>query len=505
MTNSKHIIHRNLPEIILTILVGIVVFSSANTFHDWGGDFAQYLDNARDLVSGQKNQQNEVLDSINFAPTTRGSGFSLMLSSIFLVFGGEIIFFTTFLSFIFLSGILVLYWYYLKFELNKSLAFLLSLAFALHPEVLALKFEILPTFPFLVLLYLFFLNEKSIYSNQLWLVALLAGLLVSFRNVGWVLYISIMIHLGIAATKGLKRTELIRLIGFAMIVPGVEFITKWIVFGTPTSENLSWYQQAFHLNDQLVFWNRLLYYYDQFLIVFKPGYLGAFALPFSKFMIILAFIGWCCRVYRKHWSIADTFVICYGILLILYEGVSGIRFLIPVLPIVLLYWTTGVHFVLIKLNERTINKVRMTLIFGFILLYLPNTIALIQKAKSPISGPNNSDAQEAFSYVRNSISEHEATAFHKPWVFHYYTDRTSMAINPKNGRDRLSMDYLVDKMTRFKVDYLLLSISPADFAIYDESFIIAIQTDKRFTEQWRNNSFVFLSLNVDKIETGIPY
>lgn len=497
MTNSISILQRNRPEISLVVILGILLILSVNRTHDWGGDFAQYLDNTRDLVIGSNELTHEVLDGINFAPATRGAGFSLLLAPIYLIFGDDILHFTIYISSIFLLCVVVLFKFNRKSGLSTPIAWLLTLAFALHPDVIALKFEILPTFPFLALLYLFFQNDQIKSNKQLALVTLLVGTLISFRNVGWSVYLVALIHFSVSWIKSKNRTNLVHVIGFALAVPLIDMFIKWVVFGSTTTENLSWYGTAFHVEDWQTLGNRLLYYYDQLLSFFKVAVLGIIGLTIGKVMILLTLLGWGYTLFQKKWSMADSFIVCYSLILIFYEGVSGIRFMIPILPLLLLYWANGLALILVKVREVLSNRIQLATIITILVLFLPGIWALILKAKTSIPGPNTPASQEAFTYIQNNLSTHEATAFHKPWVFHYYTGRTSMAINPKNGKEGLSMDYLVNKMTRFKVAYILVSINPNDVAIYNHKLVIDLQEDSRFTERWRNDAFAFLSFKGD--------
>ena len=493
LVNNKSFFHRFLPEILLIALMGIILFSSVNHTHDWGGDFAQYLDNARDLITKANAPGDEVLDGINFAPASRGAGFSLLIAPVYLLFGDAILHFTIFISVFALLVTLILFKFYQKSGLNTPLAFLLTLIFILNPATFQLKFEILPTFPFLALLYIIFIHKKAKSAKQLGLLALLVGCLISIRNVGWVCYLSLFIHVLISWVKHPVPKELLKLMGFALIAPLTEMTIKWLVFGYATEENLSWYGSTFHLNDWSVFWDRLVYNYDQLLVFFKPTSMGTTGLTFGKLMIAITFLGWGYRLYQKHWGLADTFTLCYGLILLLYEGVSGIRFLIPVLPMALFYWIIGIIFLLSRLKEELANRIKLAFLTSFLLMTFPGTWTLLRQSQFPIAGPNTTEAQEAFDYIQQTLSEQEVTAFHKPWVFHYYTDRVSMPINPKTGMKGFTMPYLVEKMKKYQVNHILVSIAEWDKVIYNSKLIHGIREDTRFIRQWQNESFALYS------------
>lgn len=473
------------------------MFSSINNTHDWGGDFAQYLDNARDLITGEKNQNEEVLQGIEFAPATRGGAFSLLLAPVYLLFGDSIAHFTLFNCFLFLLSALIVMRYFQKSGLSIPIAFLLILVFALNPSVFELKFEILPSFAFLGLLYIIFNKDQVSSGKQLMLLALLTGILISFRNVGWICYLAVLMHCFLFWIKDVKLSYVFKVFGFIIAVPLIDMGIKWFVFGNSSNENISWYSRAFHLREWQVFWDRLLYNYDQLLIFFKATPLGTTGLLISKLMIAILILGWVYRIYQKRWQMADTFVFGYGLMLMLYEGIGGMRFMVPVLPMLLLYWMDGWTLITIKLKAAVAKNIQVAILTIFLLLSLPEIWKLYANSKSPIPGPNTPAAIAAFSYIKNNLPEHEPTAFHKPWVFHYYTGRTSLAVNPKSGNEGATMDYLVEKMTRFKVNYLLASLDPSDVAIHNERLVRELQADTRFSERWRNDAFALFSLNAD--------
>lgn len=496
MTKLKELFGHYHLEALLILCLGTVVLSSLNTTHDWGGDFAQYLDNAKDLINGQRTAIHEVLDAANFSPMTRGAGFSLLIAPIHALFGENIGPFIVFISLVFLWSAWLICNYFKHALDGKPLALLATGIIFLHPEVLALKYEILPTFPFLCLLYLYLLRNQIKKSQSLILLVILTSTLVSFRNVGWVVYFTVIIHLIFSRIKQPRRKKALKLLGFVVLVPVLDVTIKWIVFGSISNENLEWYKSAFSFNQEIL-WSRLLYYYDLLLIFFKPPIAGELGFYLRKFMTLLAAIGWIFRIIHKKWNAADTFTILYCLILLTYEGVSGIRFLIPILPIILIYNFNGIAALLAQLNHTLFLRVRLVFFSCFFLLFLPNTWQLILTSDESRMGPNQAASEEAFSYVKKVLPTEAPIAFHKPWVLHYYTDRTSMAINPKYGIKGFTMDYLVQKMKDFNVNYLLMSINKSDRAIYSEKLVRGVQNDPRFMEQWRNDAFVFLSFEGD--------
>jgi len=179
-------IKKNLFKIALILLIFPLTFININQFHDWGGDFAQYLDQTKDFLSGTSSFELEIIDSENFTPAQRGAGFSIMLSPIYYLFGNNIRFFIFFISIsLFLLGI-VLFGVFNDKEIpvySKFVSLLLVLTILYNYHFLRLKMEIMPVFPFMLILYSCLILYKKESQTSFWMFSLLPGLLISMKNI----------------------------------------------------------------------------------------------------------------------------------------------------------------------------------------------------------------------------------------------------------------------------------------------------------------------------------
>lgn len=486
--------HRRGLEILLILIMTLASLSSINHFHDWGGDFAQYLNNAKDLVTGNTTQQREILDHENFTPLSRGAGFSLLLSPLYSLFHDQIAAYTTLISIAFIFVTLILFRFFLHQSFQPVVGLLLTLCFALNPDVFVQKLEILPTFPFLILLYIGFIwfNQKQ--DRQVLLLGIISGLMVSFRNVGWVFVLAVCLHLGFHLLRHFQWSAVLRLMAYLLVVSIVDIVVKWIVFRTLSFENLAWYDSVFTPGQM---WEKMQenirYYYDLFHLFFRQYLIRLPFTYYEKVFLLFVLMGFLTRL--KQWKLTDTFLVIYMMLILSYFWQSGMRFLVPVLPIVLTYMGFGLQWLTGFLSRGRKPAILMAtvLLSGLLLAgQLGQTMKIWSRAKNPVNGPQLTDAAAAFSYVENNISPTEPIAFHKPWVLHHFTDRISMAINPKDGLKGFSMRYFEDKMTRFEVKYVLVGINPEDRAIYNKDLVSAVGSKADFSEIWSNDSFVLL-------------
>ncbi|MDW3197530.1 MAG: hypothetical protein R8G66_34510 [Cytophagales bacterium] len=493
MASFKSILYRYHVESFLIIFLGSVLLTSINHTHDWGGDFAQYMNNASDLINGTKTQQQEILDHENFTPLSRGAGFSLLLAALYPVFQDSIAPYTIFISLCLIIASIGLFQFFKKEGLSPWLSLAMVLIFVLHPLVVVQRMEILPTFPFLILLFIGFSIVDQSSKKSILLLGMVVGLMISFRNVGWVFMAALFIHEGIDLLKSFHWQKVFRVLLIVIVSQVVDLLIKWIVFGQLSFENLSWYDSVFTPAQMwLKVQENFFYYYDLIHLFFRQYLVQVNHTLYEKAFLALVLLGFLSRL--RSWKLYDTFFLLYLALILTYFWQSGMRFLVPVLPIILGYLGSGMKWLLSKfIKEEHPRWLVFSLCLPIIFLIgqANESMAAIQQAKSTVPGPQSPAAIEAFDFIRRHTDPAQSIAFHKPWVLHHYTGRVSMAINPKNGIEGFSMSYLVDKMQRFKVDYLLISIDPKDVAIYNQTLVSAISGDTRLTERRRNDAFVF--------------
>lgn len=481
-----------MPRVLLILVLVPLGFSSINSSHDWGGDFAQYLNNAKDLVNGSYHETPEVLDHENFTPLTRGAGFSLILAGFYPFFKDEIFGYTTLISFMWILASLVLFQYFKTHEFRAPIGILMVMVFALNPSVFALKLEILPTFLFLTFLYIGLILAEQQHKN-VFLLALVTGLMISFRNVGWVFVLAVIIHLGYDLVRVFQWHKVLKITTFLLLTLSIDLVIKWLVFRNLSFENIFWYGSAIAPGLGLPgLQQNIGYYYELIHVFVKPFLWGSPHSYFQKFVLIIVFIGFISRL--RNWQIADTFFVIYLLLLFFYPAQSGMRFLIPVVPMVIVYLALGLNWIIQSFDRKR----RLTVLLPFLVmgLFLFNQVGEIwtirQKSKALIYGPQTSDASEAFEYIKTHVSKDEIVVFHKPWVLHHYTDRISMAINPKKGPQSLTMSYLDQKIATFEAKYLMVCIDPLDRAVYHEGLVYSLKENEAFNKVWSNDSFVLL-------------
>ena len=471
-----------LQLITLILILSPVLFINIDNRHNWGDDFAQYLDQINYFIHKKNNPALEVLNYKIYSPINRGEGFSLLLSPITIFFGNQINYYIAFLSgILFLLGITLFYFF--KPKINSIyLVFILSLLFVFNYNTLDFKQDILTLFPFMLVLYLTFIHSR-IHSDTLLhyiKTAVLTGLLISFWNIGWVLFLTNILFL----LRKLNKNQLQQIIILLIVPLLVDLGIKKIVFGTIFSESLLWYNDFFtYQNIVANFTYNLNYYLNILQFYFEQEIWGWLNTLIKNFVIVLFIIGLIKKWLTKIEKI-DIFFLLYIITILCYpyQG-AGIRFLSPVIPIIFLYIYQGIKS--ISIQEKI--KMEVVAIVFFSILLMSNYIKsneIIAKKYNYRYGPQNKEAIEAFNYIAKNIDHNAIIAFRKPWVLHLYTKHKSVCFRSEN-----SFPDFCSTLNKFKTRYVLMSNNKLDRGVYSEEYFKEIQRSSKFKIVWSNRKF----------------
>ena len=470
--------------IIWLFLLPILLTPTSNN-NDWGDDYCQYLDQTEDLMRSNQ-EKPDVIHPDTYAPAHRGEGFSLLLALPYF-FENTHSSYLVFISFslILLGG--VLYRYFAdKADLLKgsSLPILLTLVIIYNYQVLRLKMEILPIYPFMAAVYTAHYLIGRTDRNMTLYIAFIAGLAISIANMGYALYISIVVYYFYQWLKKDGNIGVRKLVYMIFIPIITDQLIKRLVLGSWSYENLSWYENVFSFNSitQTITAN-LEVYCNAFLYFFEQEIWGWANILIRIAVLILFPIGLVVR-WWKGWKPEDLFLFIYLFILLLYPYQNaGIRFILPIFPLILLYIAQGS----ITIFERMKLRIKPLVMIFFIGILLSNTINvfnLVSSRELPKAGPQTTDATDCFDYIKEHIKEGEVIAFLKPWALHYYTGKTTFPIKPDSPNIPASSD-----LQRNNVRYILVSTDPGDQAVYNPILAEQIRMDSSFSIVWSNECF----------------
>ena len=395
--------------------------------HDWGGDFAMYIKQAQNMVLGVPQTDNNYIfnpENAVLGPKTYPIGFPLILAPVYAAFGNDISAFIDLMAVLaVLFGLMV--FVLLRDRVHWGLALLVSVGISYHTTVLFFKREVMADIPFTLfaLLALFAVDRKK------WWIAALALLMAALtKSVGVTLLIAVGFLLfvqrqqtGDKDFRSLLKHPIAKLL---LIVAAGYFLLSNVIFQTNAAEGYSSVWSDFELST--VLYNNLNYYFE-FLRWFlfdaineKPA--GTLA---TGLFLALAFLGWGMAAYKKLGAMEVWFPIYIMVLLAYPYHASGLRFLLPIIPLLFLYVAT----VFGSLDQRFRPALVLLAAVPFLFTF-QRSAELVKDWPKDVDGPQSTHAMEMLDYVRTSTPKDAIILFSKPRVLALYTDRQAIG----NGR-----------------------------------------------------------------------
>lgn len=415
--------------------------------HDWGGDFAMYIKQAQNIVDGVPQTDNKYIfneENAVLGPKTYPIGFPLLLAPVYGVHCNDISSFIDFMAVLaVLFGLLV--FVLLRDRTHWVFALIISLGTTYHTTILFFKREVMADIPFALfaLLALFAIDKK-----KWWLAGISLLLAVLTKSVGLSLLFAggFLFFLKHPRLKEQSVVNLIRQPLFVLIavVSAGFFLFNSVLFETASSGGYSSVWSEF--DAATVISNNLNYYWE-FLRWFlfdsiseKP--VGSVA---TGVFLTLSFLGWAIASF-KHRGAFEVWFPLYIIILLAYPyHASGLRFLLPIIPLLFLYAATVLNSI-----NRPFRKVAVLAAAIPFLFTYQRSADLIKDWPKSVDGPQSANAVAMFDFVKGKTEPESAILFNKPRVLALYTDRASIG----NGRYQ-SQESLINQLDSIPVNYLI--------------------------------------------------
>ncbi|MDC3337367.1 DUF2079 domain-containing protein [Flavobacteriales bacterium] len=468
----------------LLFLLPTYFINNKNT-HDWGGDFALYIQQAKLISNGQDLTQNHYLfnDEHNrVGPKVYPVGFSILLLPIYKVFGNDICAFTSLISFFYiLMGILSFIFF--KSRLGPFYALLLVLILFYNPLMLQFKLEVMSEIPFAVFLLLTVLLFDRYRSNLIWAIGIgvLLGFTVSIRSIGWALLAAIPVfYLLNRKLESLKNLSVIFGVGILSALT-----INQIFIGNAVD---SGYTMLFdNYNFLETFYTNLQHSFMIFEIFFggKETHVLYLIVLLEAAGLIFALVAIINKIATKSLDYADLVYLGSMILILVfpYSTVVGIRYTIPILPFLLYYTVLGLAAIDLKVSFS--KKIMACLLFLLIgMVYQPEIAIILDHNKSEIPGPLSQESIECFKMIKSDLPENAVILFQKPRVLGLYADRDSWSI-----RKDASQRDLERQKDKFKCSFVLSCKQLMNPAI--DQYVAKHQNKH---EVWSNEQFTLIKI-----------
>jgi hypothetical protein len=432
--------------ILLAIILSVFLINSISfkEGHNWGGDFPQYIAQAKSINDGtiDKMLENstfryEKSDSVLLAPKLYPWGFPILLVPIYHLFGFNVIAMKFFVNLFFLFSIAIIY-LILKGKINNIQNMLIIAIIAYNPYFFHFKEHILSDIPFLFFsLFSIFLIQQFIIKKKFWLnesycyvlIGIFMFISYSIRINGIVLFPCLFLAQILEYKYSNKDYSRKYLAVFKYLIPYIAFSVLILIMGM-TFPMESTYADHFELItlkgifSNVIYYAKLLIHFFSTLIPKSGKIIYLITIPF-------AILGLSEKIKTDYLYVAfSIFTVC---IFILAPGRDGLRYLFPIIPFYLYFLFSGINKLNFVLSVKDI-KIDLGLMIGIpliLLFFLTISVDIYKQYNMKdniMPGPHQKDSIELFNYISLNTTKDSILIFDKPRVMTLYTDRKSARI-----------------------------------------------------------------------------
>lgn len=480
---------RSALPILLLLFIPLFLINMQDV-HDWGDDFAQYLIQAKNIAENRPQTENGVIqqaDFGNFAVKAYPLGFPLILTPIYILFGLHIKAYLVLEScFLFLLGILI--WKLFRERLQVFVALFAVLLFVYHPATLDLKGQILSEIPFCFFLYFILLRLGKSYNLAEALICGLAlGMLCSVRIIGLIMVPAIILFLAfgrsgppyyyISFKKKLMYGSLLLLTGLSVFL-----MMNVLCFDIQLSDFFGFYRQAlethvFQLKIQLA------HYSDVLAALFVvPEILQPYR---GLLLAVLILSGWY-LTFKNRRSPDSFFFPLYLFVLLAYPYSGGtFRFLLPVVPLFILYILEVLKGIPAGLSGNPDNRPQLLFILILLIAYVAPLMEYKSGTAKKTEGPLSGDGKTMMEYVRNNTAPESVILFPRARAMALFGERqSSYVLEDKSLQDNYKA---LEQLGSY---YIVLPQNSEHNPVYSEYLNnYYLEYSNEFEKIWNNASF----------------
>jgi hypothetical protein len=508
--------------LILLCASSLISFNTLTDGHHWGGDFSQYIMQARSIIAGvpaEVIEENRIMlqqsSSPPFCPLVYPWGLPVLLAPFYAAFGADI-FMLKLPGFIFyLLFLCTLYWGFRKYHSFPWL-FVLILFCSLNPETIRLLNDIGSDIPFL-----FFSTICLVFIRRI---------IVERRYILSSTWDPVLLGAFIAMAFFIRTNGFLLLpaLGFAQLAAAFQHVKPEITqdrnrFRNLVSSSGTHRQDVFyHFGPYLVFiilvmlWHLVLpeggSSHFEHLKWITPDILCRNFVLYSKLFsrifstipkgnlvfwitVPLSIWGFCVR-YRSDHFIAVYIMLTFS-LYIIWPHQPAFRFILPVMPFYISFVFTGLE----ELGKFSSPKWRVcwnTVCIVSVLLILSwfgwqavrGAYHNLQQNRKASFGPYKQSSMEMFSFIKKQTDPESTVIFFKPRVMRMMTGRKSVRIIEANRLSRA--DYLCMFVKDGAEPYKMQITHEELRSLFDQGKIQLVYENKEFkvyrlTDNKKNN------------------
>lgn len=427
------------------VLVGsmLLLRSTIDSGHGWGGDFALYIEQAVALNEGSIQELYEenkfTLDNspAGLGPYLYPMGFPILLAPVVKAVGLDFLAMKYLCSFFFLLGIFLI-WCLFKDKFPQALYTLLIAAVVGWNYNFTLFCDnILSDLPFFAFTLLSFFAMERIKSRK-GMIGL--GVLIFFtymiRDAGIFLLPAMAAWQYSIWKKGAERPKWIT-ISLPYLVFGLLFIVTKAILppGAESHINELFGNESSRISENANYYAEMIEKF--FLIKNFDAEVGKFMLLHVLFFgtVVMGMI--CEKSKTLHYLVFTLMTIA---LYLVWPYNQGMRFLYPIIPFLFFFCFKGILFLTSKVSLKNLG-----LYIAILLCAVPIYYSIhfsIEQAPKTRDMVERTEIQEAFEYINENIDKTAVIGFHKPRVLRLCTGRRSV-FHPFIDYAQVNADYLL--------------------------------------------------------------
>ncbi len=480
---------KHLLPLAIILLSTLLAFSILTKDHEWGDDWASYLMQAVSITQGGTDEFIErntftMRTSTHFiGPDAYPWGYPALLAPFTLVCGPLNIFCLKSINLIFYALFLWVFYALLKQRLPPLESALILAVFAFSPLLLKYEDSLISDIVFLFFstLGLLLIDGERI-GNSLY-KRILLGLVLFFaffvRTNGILLVPTLFLTQVFAylQARPRKRLEWKRMVTIELVpyyVFGLLAVINLVIFPAGEGshfEHLSNLSLSSLANNLSAYIALPAYFFNDLT---HPEIIYGVLLPFALGGMILNF--------KSDIHLVIYLVLSYA-LFIIWPDQQGIRFLFPLLPLLVYFAYRGMQATCFALTDKYASAGSwLTRAFWLVIITVFAWTSLgmardnLAQGRGPYGNAFDPISIEMFEFIRSNTPTDSVIAFYKPRAMRLFTDRDSLLIDKC---DALPLaDYVVIRKSRGAVD----QISPADVTTCNPSIQV--------TEVFENGKFI---------------
>jgi len=421
----------------IIILSAILLYLCIHDGHDWSGDNALYIEQTQAILDGTIDKlyaiskySNEHSYRTN-SPHLYPMGFPILLIIPYSFFGMNFIAMKIFCSLFFLLSIPVIYKLFRPYFSNSFYPFCIVLAIAFHSDFISFSDVVYSDFTFLffsTLTLLCFRRESTI-LNQL----LLGGLIFFsyyIRDVGIALLPALFVYQwqakSFAGSESKKRLQL----AIPYLIFAICYVLNSIFLPKGTANHYD------HLVAKLS-WELIGKNIDAYIYLFSAYFYT------SKLILLLLLIPFFATLFFiwKQQLYLIVYFVCVLLIYIVWPALQGMRFLFPILPVLVYFMIKGFEqvVILLKIFQRYLA---VLLIAGLCYMTYLSFERILDFSKRDTNLSYNSDTKKMYRYISNTIPENEYIGFSKNRILRLFTKHNVILSNLEHF-DKSGVDYLL--------------------------------------------------------------